>query len=191
MPEHRQVLLVLEESGPHVVLPQHREVRLVLAGLDGEAEHPLQHRELAIDLAGRHRPLGQIRSRPFSLPLLSRSSGSGVPSASRFVTYARSSVVVIVIIRRLPKRRHRERLKCCGTRGPRRHRVKPDPRDRAPTPCPRIVSLSEVCLVASSRYENGRSDRRAARPLRRQWSGALARQLLTNHGHVSYCHMTV
>ena len=43
-----------------------------------------------------------------------------------------------------------------------RHPAKPDPRDRAPTPCPRIVSLSEVCLVASGRYENGRSDRRAA-----------------------------
>jgi hypothetical protein len=49
---------------------------LQLGGLlDGEAEHPLQHRELAIDLAGRH----------------------------RFVTYAGNSVVVIVIIRRLPK----------------------------------------------------------------------------------------
>jgi hypothetical protein len=77
---------------------------LQLGGLlDGEAEHPLQHGEFAIDLAGRHRPLGQIRSGPFLLTLAFPRCRSDVPSASRFVTYARSSVVLIVIIRRLPK----------------------------------------------------------------------------------------
>jgi hypothetical protein len=47
--------------------------------------------------------LGTSVRGPSCSPLLSRFCRSGVASASRFVTYARNSVVVIVIIRRLPK----------------------------------------------------------------------------------------
>jgi hypothetical protein len=47
------VLLVLEEANANVVLAQHGEVRLVmqLPRFDREAEHPLQHCQLAVDLA--------------------------------------------------------------------------------------------------------------------------------------------
>jgi hypothetical protein len=48
------VLLTLEKTNTDIVLPQHCEMGLVmqLPRFDRQAEHPLQHRQLTIDLAG-------------------------------------------------------------------------------------------------------------------------------------------
>jgi hypothetical protein len=48
---HGVELLVFKEAAPHVVLPQHGEVRfrVQLAGLHGQREHPFEAGELAVD----------------------------------------------------------------------------------------------------------------------------------------------
>jgi hypothetical protein len=54
MCQHGLVLLALEEADAKVVLSQYGEVGLVvqLPRFDRQAEHPLQYRQLTIDLAG-------------------------------------------------------------------------------------------------------------------------------------------